>query len=91
MCVAVCVLQVFSRASLAAAWAQDPSFLKQQLGLWVHKQQRRVLESLWPQLLQEAAAAAAEAAAQQRRQGSKKGGGKRKKGSSSSGAVKRLG
>lgn len=52
-------MQVFSRASLAAAWAQDPSFLKPQLGLWLHKQQRRVLDSLWPQMLQEAAATAA--------------------------------
>jgi hypothetical protein len=69
-------LQVFSRASLAAVWVQDPSFLKDQLGLWVHKQQRRVLEALWPQLLQEAAAGGT----QQR----KKGGSKRKKSSGKS-------
>jgi hypothetical protein len=54
----VLCVQVFSRASLAAAWAQDPAFLKPQLGLWLHKQQRRVLDTLWPQLLQEAAAGA---------------------------------
>jgi hypothetical protein len=69
-------LQVFSRASLAAVWAQDPSYLKDQLDLWVHKQQRRVLEGLWPQLLQEAAAGGT----QQRT----KGGSKRKKSSGKS-------
>jgi hypothetical protein len=53
------LLQVFSRAALAAAWAQQPLFLKQQLALWVKQQQRHVLDSMWPQLLQQAAAAAA--------------------------------
>jgi hypothetical protein len=51
-------LQVFSRAALAAAWAQQSLFLKQQLALWVKQQQRHVLDSMWPQLLQQAAAAA---------------------------------
>jgi hypothetical protein len=55
--VARCLLQVFSRARLAAVWAQDASYLKQHLSLWLHKQQRHVLDSLWPQLLAEAAAA----------------------------------
>lgn len=49
-------MQVYTRASLAAVWAQDPSFLQPQLSLWLHKQQRRALDALWPQLLQEAAA-----------------------------------
>jgi hypothetical protein len=66
--------QVFSRASLAAAWAQDPSFLQPQLALWVHKPQRRALDALWPQLLQEA---------QQQQQQQHKKGVKRKKKSSS--------
>lgn len=51
-----CCMQVYSRASLAAAWAQDPTFLQPQLSLWLHKQQRRALDTVWPQLLQEAAA-----------------------------------
>lgn len=68
-----CCVQVFSRASLAAAWAQDPAFLQPQLSLWVHKPQRRALDALWPQLLQEA---------QQQRQAK---GLKRKKKSSSRG------
>jgi hypothetical protein len=50
---------VFSRAALAAAWARQPAFLKPQLALWVHKQQRQLLEGVWPALLQEAAAAGA--------------------------------
>lgn len=29
--------------------------MKQQLSLWLHKQHRHVLDSVWPQLLQEAA------------------------------------
>jgi hypothetical protein len=67
-------VQVFSRANLAAAWAQDPAFLKPQLGLWLHKQQRRALDTLWPQLLQEAASGA-----QQQKKGTKRN--KNKKGS----------
>jgi hypothetical protein len=55
-----CCVQVYSRASLAAAWAQDPAYLQPQLSLWVHKQQRRALDALWPQLLQEAATRAAQ-------------------------------
>jgi hypothetical protein len=52
-------LQVFSRAALAAAWAQQPLFLKQQLALWVKQQQRHVLDGMWPQLQKQAASAAA--------------------------------
>jgi len=72
-------MQVFSRASLAGAWSQEPEFLKQQLFLWLHKQQRRVLESVWPQLLQEAAAGAAHSP-KQHKKGTKR---KKMKGSSS--------
>jgi hypothetical protein len=50
---------VFSRAALAAAWAQQPLFLKQQLALWVKQQQRHVVDGIWPQLLQQAAATSA--------------------------------
>jgi hypothetical protein len=57
--VSCATVQVFSRAALAAAWAQQPLFLKQQLALWVKQQQRHALDRLWPQLLQQAAAAAA--------------------------------
>jgi fatty acid-binding protein DegV len=55
--------QAFSRAALAAAWVQQPLFLKQQLALWLNQQQRHVLDSMWSQLLQQAAAVAVAAAA----------------------------
>lgn len=58
-CSSACsALQVYSRASLAAVWARQPDFLKQQLALWVQQRQRHVLDSLWPQLLQQATTAA---------------------------------
>lgn len=49
--------QVYSRARLAAVWAEQPAFLQQQLGLWLQRPARQLLDRLWPQLLQEAAAA----------------------------------
>jgi len=52
-------LQVFNRAGLAAAWAHDPHFLKQQVALWVQRKQMPALEVLWPQLIQQAATTAA--------------------------------
>lgn len=62
--------KVFSRAALAAAWEKQPLFLKQQLVLWVQKQQRHLLDAVWPQLLQEAAEVQAAAASrvQQKKQ-----------------------
>jgi ATP-dependent RNA helicase DHX37/DHR1 len=46
---------VFSRASLASAWGRQPAFLQPQLAMWLPKQQRHALETLWPALLREAA------------------------------------
>jgi uncharacterized protein YjaZ len=51
-------LQVFNREGLAAAWAQDPNFLKQQVAPWVQRKQLRTLEAVWPQLIEQAATAA---------------------------------
>ncbi len=48
-------LQVDSRASLAAAWRDDPTFLKRQLRAWLRKDAAQALDALWPQLLAEAA------------------------------------
>lgn len=48
------VLQVFNRASLAAVWQQQPSFLQQQVAMWISKTQRHVLDNLWPLLLYQA-------------------------------------
>eukprot|EP00878_Enallax_costatus_P026754 GHUV01028741.1.p2 GENE.GHUV01028741.1~~GHUV01028741.1.p2 ORF type:complete len:109 (+),score=31.79 GHUV01028741.1:366-692(+) len=47
--------RVLNGGGLATVWQHEPLFLRQQIALWVQKQQRGVLESLWPQLLQEAA------------------------------------
>eukprot|EP00879_Flechtneria_rotunda_P021031 GHRR01022153.1.p2 GENE.GHRR01022153.1~~GHRR01022153.1.p2 ORF type:complete len:149 (+),score=76.45 GHRR01022153.1:704-1150(+) len=55
--------QVFSRATLAAAWTRQPDFLKQQLGMWLQQRHRHMLEGAWQQLLQQAAAAVSNDAA----------------------------
>ncbi len=47
--------QVDSRASLAAAWQHEPTFLQPQLAAWVQRPSQRQLLQLWPQLLQQAA------------------------------------
>lgn len=49
-------VQVDSRASLAAAWHEDSTFLKRQLCAWLRKDAAPKLERLWPQLLAEAVA-----------------------------------
>lgn len=46
--------QVDSRASLAAAWRADRTFLKHQLRAWLRKHAATSLDSAWPQLLSEA-------------------------------------
>ena len=43
-----------SRASLAAAWLKDQSFLKLQLLECVKKPHQRLLLQLWPQMLSQA-------------------------------------
>lgn len=50
--------QVYSRARLAAVWAAQPAFLQQQLGMWLQRPARQLLDGVWPQLLREAAAGA---------------------------------
>jgi hypothetical protein len=44
--------QVDTRASLAAAWRADPTFLKRGLRAWVRK--AALVDAVWPALLAEA-------------------------------------
>jgi hypothetical protein len=47
----VLCIQVDSRAALALAWTDDPSFLLIEVAAWLQKGSRGLLEQLWPTLV----------------------------------------
>lgn len=53
------LVQVDSRASLAAAWEEDASWLRRELKMWLKPGCDALLGRLWPHMLAEAVAAPA--------------------------------
>jgi hypothetical protein len=51
---ALAARHVDSRASLAAAWRADPTFLRRELVAWLSKPGAHLLQGLWPRLFEEA-------------------------------------
>lgn len=46
--------QVDSLATLAAVWSSQPTFLKREMQLWVHRGSHALLNDIWPRLVAEA-------------------------------------